>query len=121
MPFSVSWTGAVRIVTPGSYKCEAQGTGAYTVRLDGAELVDATHAARVPDQPGRAAPAERTLTAGLHELQAHWTCPKPAQGTRRQFQLYWTPPDGQRELIPPPNFVPAAPAAAVPPTSVPRQ
>ncbi len=111
LPFSVSWNGALRVTTPGVYTFEARGTGSYSVRLDDAGLVDTVQASGgagsgAVSGPERVALAERTLTAGLHKLEAQWTSPRPAQGTRRLFQLYWTPPRGERQLIPPPNFVP---------------
>jgi len=109
MPFSATWVGALRITTPGTYKFEAQGTGTYAVRLDDAELVDAVHGS-IKSYGDRVSFAERRLAAGLHRIEARWTCNKPAHGLRRVFQLYWTPPDGKRELIPPSSFVPVVAA-----------
>jgi hypothetical protein len=107
VPFSATWSGALRITTPGTYRFEAQGTGTYSVRLDDTDLVEATHGS-VRGYGDRGVFAERGLAAGLHPIEARWTCNKPAQGLRRVFQLYWTPPGGERELIPPPSFVPGA-------------
>jgi hypothetical protein len=107
VPFSATWSGALRITTPGTYRFEAQGTGTYSVRFDDTDLVEATHGS-VRGYGDRGVFAERGLAAGLHRIEARWTCNKPAQGLRRVFQLYWTPPGGERELIPPPSFVPGA-------------
>jgi len=109
LPFSATWSGALRITTPGTYRFEAQGTGTYSVRLDDADLVEAAQEP-VGSYGDRVSSAERSLATGLHRIEARWTCNKPAQGLRRVFQLYWTPPGGERELVPPSSFVPVAPA-----------
>jgi hypothetical protein len=109
MPFSATWSGALRITTPGTYRFEAQGTGTYSVRLDDADLVE-TARGSVRSYGDRVSFAERELAVGLHRIEARWTCNKPARGLRRVFQLYWTPPGGEREIVPPSSFVPAATA-----------
>ena len=110
LPFSASWSGALRITIPGTYGFEVRGTGTYSVNLDDKELFNAPPASAVMDQPERAAHAERNLSTGLHRLEAHWTCSLPPSGRGRLFQLYWTPPGGERDLIPPSSFVPVATA-----------
>ena len=110
LPFSASWSGALRITIPGTYGFEVRGTGTYSVNLDDGKLFNAPPASAVMDQPERAAHAERNLSTGLHRLEAHWTCSLPPSGRGRLFQLYWTPPGGERELIPPSSFVPVATA-----------
>jgi hypothetical protein len=102
MPFAAAWEGALRIVTPGTYGFEALGSGPYSVKLDGELLLDATDV--VPENP-RLTHASRSLNAGLHPVVAYWDSTKPAHTNRRIFQVFWTPPDGERQLIPPSAFL----------------
>jgi hypothetical protein len=102
MPFAVSWTGALRITQAGTYQFEARGSGPYTVWLDHAELLAAHEV--IPDEPA-ITNTTRDLAEGLHPFSAHWDSSKPAHTFRRLFQVFWIPPGGARELIPPANFV----------------
>jgi hypothetical protein len=102
MPFVATWEGALRVVTPGDYKFEALGSGPYSVSLDGELLLHATDV--IPEEP-RLSRASRSLNAGLHPLAAYWDSTKPAHTNRRIFQVFWTPPDGERQLIPPSAFL----------------
>jgi hypothetical protein len=104
MPFTAAWRGAVRIDQPGDYEFEAIGSGPYTVRLDGTALLAASP--KAPEEPV-VAQVKRTLTAGLHPIEVDFDSTKAAHTTRRLFQLFWTPPGGTKQLIPPANFVPA--------------
>jgi hypothetical protein len=103
MPFTATWRGALRVDTPGDYLFEAQGSGPYAVRLDGTPLLANTPA--IPEQPVLAR-AARTLAPGLHPIEAHFDSTRKAHTTRRLFQLFWTPPGGSKQLIPPTQFVP---------------
>jgi hypothetical protein len=107
MPFVVTWEGALRITTPGTYEFEAQGSGPYAMALDGQLLLQA--AEEVPEQP-RLTHASRSLEVGLHPLVARWDSTRRAQYNRRIFQVFWTPPGSERVLIPPSAFL--RPAAA---------
>ncbi len=101
MPFTASWRSALRIDTPGSYQLEAIGSGPYSVRLDDQPLFDVTEV--VPEVPVTSR-TTRALSIGLHTVAVEWDSTRPAHTTRRLFQLFWTPPGGKRELIPPTNF-----------------
>jgi hypothetical protein len=105
MPFTASWRGALRVDAPGRYEFEALGSGPYAVRLDGQTLFTAT-----PSQPELPAlsRAARTLEPGLHPIEVDFDSTKAAHTTRRLFQLFWTPPGGTQQLIPPTNFAPQA-------------
>ncbi len=102
MPFTASWRGTLRIDTPGDYAFDAIGSGPYTVSLDGQPLLAAT-----PDAPETPEEAKQTrhLEPGLHPIDANFDSSKAAHTSRRVFQLYWTPPGGVRELVPPTAFV----------------
>jgi len=102
MPFTATWRGALRVDTPGTYQFEALGSGPYTVRLDGQTLL--TGAPAEPEQPALSQQA-RQLDAGRHPIEVDFDSTKPAHTTRRMFQLFWTPPGGTKQLIPPTNFV----------------
>ncbi len=103
-PFSAVWRGALRVDQAGSYRFDAIGSGPFRAVLDGEALFAADDV--VPEQPAEKA-AVRTLEPGLHPIEVSFASPKLAQTTRRIFQLFWTPPGGERQLIPPTNLVPA--------------
>ena len=103
MPFTARWRGALRVDTRGTYQFEGLGSGPYAVRLDGAPLFAATPS--MPEQPALAR-ATRPLAPGLHPIEVDFDCTKKAHTTRRLFQLFWTPPGGTKQLIPPTNFAP---------------
>ena len=102
-PFSAVWRGQLRVDTPGTYSFDAVGSGPYRVALDGQPLFAVDQV--VPEQPEERR-GERQLDAGLHPIEVHFESPKLAHTTRRIFQLFWTPPGGERQLIPPTHLVP---------------
>lgn len=103
MPFTATWRGSLLVETPGRYQFEAQGTGPYAVQLDGHELL--AGAPTMPEQPALSR-AFRDLEPGLYPIEVTFDSSNSAHTTRRLFQLFWTPPDGTKQLIPPTNFVP---------------
>ncbi|MDX2166140.1 MAG: glycosyltransferase family 39 protein [Deltaproteobacteria bacterium] len=102
MPFTAAWRGALKIDTPGDYSFDAIGSGPFAVTLDGRPLLAARPEA--PEDPITAR-ATRHLDAGLHPITATFDASRAAHTSRRVFQLYWTPPGGERELVPPSQFV----------------
>jgi hypothetical protein len=101
------WTGELLVTTPGPYLFELRSDGAVGFALDG---------------PAGAAPCARggalqfNLTAGAHPLQLDFV----AQPGQRLLELYWTPPGGERALIPPSALRYAAPGGtALPPVPQP--
>jgi hypothetical protein len=103
-PFSAVWRGSLLVDTAGEYRFDAVGSGPFRALIDGQPLFAVDDV--VPEQPAEKN-ATRTLTPGLHPIEVTFESPKLAQTTRRIFQLFWTPPGGQRQLIPPTNLVPA--------------
>jgi len=103
-PFSAVWRGSLLVDTAGEYRFDAVGSGPFRAVLDGQPLFAVDDV--VPELPTEKN-ATRTLTPGLHPIEVTFESPKLAQTTRRIFQLSWTPPGGQRQLIPPTNLVPA--------------
>jgi hypothetical protein len=102
-PFRAVWRGALRVDRAGIYRFDAVGSGPFRAVLDG-ELLFAVDAV-VPDQPEKAA-ASRALDPGRHSIEVTFDSPQLAHTTRRIFQLFWTPPDGERQIVPPTNLVP---------------
>ena len=103
MPFTVSWRGALRVEHAGTYEFEAIGSGPYTVRLDGAEILHG--APRIPEEP-HVGQTSVELAPGLHPIVVEFDSTVPAHTTRRMFQLYWTPPGQGKHLVPASNFAP---------------
>jgi len=104
-PFSVDWSGSLRAPTSGRYTFTVAASGPYRLELDGVPLCEANDI--LPQDP-RQCTVTRELSEGLHPLRAHWECIATPSSNRRLFQLYWTPPGGKRELVPPPQFEPAS-------------
>jgi hypothetical protein len=123
MPFTMTWSGSVDVDVPGAYQFEAAFSGPTLVTLDGEPILQET--VKIPEEP-RTARAVRQLDKGSHTLFALWDSTRRAHTTRRIFQLFWQPPNGMRELIPPPRLHPASasapgslPTISIPPTPTP--
>lgn len=84
-PFVARWRGLLRAESSGQYLFETPSNGSSMLSIDGHPLL-----------PGPAG-APVALEAGPHalELLYHW------EKDRARLELYWTPPSGRRELIPP--------------------
>lgn len=92
-PFSGVWAGTLEVPETGFYTFELAGHEQASMYLNGDEILT-TH-------PG---PREEvvSLPAGLHDLEVTL---QNAEGTAEVY-LYWTPPNGQREVIPTANLRP---------------
>jgi 4-amino-4-deoxy-L-arabinose transferase-like glycosyltransferase len=104
MPFVADWQGALRIDEAGEYELEAIGSGPFSIRLDGKLLCEIAQVEQ-PEEP-RTCSVKHMLSPGKHPIIAHFDSTHPANTGRRIFQLFWTPPGGQRELVPPMQFSP---------------
>jgi len=85
-PFSAVWSGWLEAPTDGSYTLEVEAVDSASVAIDGREVIAIS---------GQRA-AEVNLTAGPHDLEVRFR----NRGGYAQVFLYWTPPGGQREVIP---------------------
>jgi len=103
-PFTVAWEGRLRVTQPGTYAIEVRAGGPYTVELDGQPLCQLE---RVTPGELPVCQVSRDLASGLHPLHARFDGGRPTDPPRRVFQMFWTPPGGERELIPPSHFQPA--------------
>jgi 4-amino-4-deoxy-L-arabinose transferase-like glycosyltransferase len=101
MPFSATWEGSLVISTPGSYEFEVHASGPFSIELGGVELMAGRQVN--PEEPV-VQRHRHALTAGEHAVRVQWDSSAPAHTLRRIFQVFWTRPDGTRELIPPANF-----------------
>jgi beta-glucosidase len=89
-PYSVRWTG--QLFAPGT------GTYAFEIfSVDGSKLI--LNGKTVVDNPeGRTSiTGSASLSQGWHDVQVDFS--DRTSGT--QIYLYWTPPGGERELVPP--------------------
>jgi len=98
-PVTGSWRGWLRIDTPGTYAFEVDSRGgeSFLVTLDDEVLLE--QAVARPDELCQAR-ATRILSAGLHSLVARWHGTAAVPDALARFQVFWTPPGGDRELIP---------------------
>jgi hypothetical protein len=92
-PFSVQWEGAIYAPLYGEYVFAAESEGESWVYLDGSLLIKG-------GGEGKA-----TLAMGWHRFEVHY-------GAREEggaMRLYWQPPGGERDIIPPHALSTAAP------------
>jgi 4-amino-4-deoxy-L-arabinose transferase-like glycosyltransferase len=93
-PFVVRWRGRIRTESPGEYLFEARSNGASTLSIDGRPVLST--------RANAASVGTVRLAAGSHplELLYEWD-----QG-RARIDLFWTPPSGAREIVPPTAWSP---------------
>jgi DNA-binding beta-propeller fold protein YncE len=111
-PYSVEWSGSLQVPSDGVYSLGLRAVDRAQLYLDGQLTVDAA----APDQY-----VERmvTLEAGLHEVRVTF---QDLTG-RSRIHLYWTPPGGEKEILPSVVLWPsqASAKAAPPPATQPPQ
>jgi len=105
-PFSVDWSGSLRVEQAGTYGFEVSAGGPYEVTLGGTTLCAANDI--LPEAP-RKCTAEHVLEPGLHPIRAHFKSHGSPNSSRRLFQLRWTPPGGTSVIIPPSQLTPLPP------------
>lgn len=101
-PFRVHWSGSLHIDTPGTYLFEVDAGGPFHVDLDGQAVCDFGSVS--PEAPEKCR-FESQLGVGDNPLAATWDAWTTESSVRLLFQMYWTRPDGIRELVPPQAFV----------------
>ncbi|OGO49448.1 MAG: hypothetical protein A2148_08200 [Chloroflexi bacterium RBG_16_68_14] len=80
-PFTVSWQGYLEAPVSGDYVLELEAIDSGQLFIDGGEVL----------------PTPYTLTEGRHAIEVRFL----NVGGFPNIFLYWTPPDGEREVIPP--------------------
>lgn len=105
-PFSVEWTGVLRVHKAGVYSFRCASDGA-NVEVDGRPLIQTLGAGRRVDGIGKA-----VLSEGDHRIRILYK----TMGVVRDcvVQLYWTPPESTEEIIPAAVLVPRAATAEEP-------
>ncbi len=104
-PVAVEWVGSLAVPVTGEYLLRLTATDAARLTLDGEFLAQTVRA-------GMGAEALRLLDAGLHDIEILFA----ARGPQQSVKLEWTPPGGERGVVPgalllPPQGDPAAAAA----------
>ncbi|HKF41984.1 MAG TPA: glycosyltransferase family 39 protein [Thermoanaerobaculia bacterium] len=93
-PFLARWSGVLRAPAAGRYLFEVGARGASLLRLDRKDVLSARTGQWVVQ------PVE--LSQGPHAIELLYEAePQPAR-----IDLYWTPPSGTRELVPPSALTP---------------
>jgi 4-amino-4-deoxy-L-arabinose transferase-like glycosyltransferase len=93
-PLSIHWEGTLHAPTTGAYGFALQAhEGLAWLKVDAQVVID---------DRGPATPQLRRgsldLTQGEHNIEISYVCPS---GISRMVYLFWTPPDGFQEIIPP--------------------
>jgi hypothetical protein len=96
MPYTAEWEGSILIPESGTYVFALQSIDESTLYLDGEEV--AASARR-----GEYGQATLDLQAGDHDLLVRYA----ARTDHMYLNLYWTPPGGTREIIPPEVLFPS--------------
>ena len=101
VPFSVHWEGTLHAPTTGAYGFALQAfEGLAWLKIDRQVVIE--------DQ-GPSTPQLRRggldLEQGEHSIEASYVCPN---GISHMAYLFWTPPDGVQEIIPPSVLRPAS-------------
>jgi hypothetical protein len=109
-PFSVRWEGWIRVPESGRYIFETFSNGEVWLYIGGQLLLR-------NDQPvvERWQRAEADLVAGLHKVELRY---RYLSGWRL-LELYWTRPDGRKELVPAEAFLPKREIVLAPGTKTP--
>lgn len=98
-PFSIRWRGSVLTSVPGVYRFATESIDSSWVAVAGRDIVGRT-------VPGREAEGSVTLDVGWHPIEVRYQ----AVNDYSQVFLYWTPPGGQRELVPTSALRPGGPS-----------
>jgi len=90
MPYTVEWEGSILIREGGKYLFAIQSTDESALYIDGEEVVASPRRSEY-DQ------ATVSLRAGRYDLRVRYA----ARTDHMYLNLYWTPPGGTREILPP--------------------
>jgi 4-amino-4-deoxy-L-arabinose transferase-like glycosyltransferase/DNA-binding beta-propeller fold protein YncE len=103
-PYSVEWSGTLEVPYEGVYALGLRAVDSAQLYLDGELLVEA-------QAPDKYTEEFATLKAGLHDLRITFL----DQTGRSRIHLYWTRPNGDREIIPASYLWPSAASAQAAP------
>jgi len=94
-PYTVEWTGKLEAPTTGSYGFGLESIDDSWVYIDGRLIVE-TH---VPNQYRE---GQTSLTAGWHDISVRYV----DRTSHSHINLYWRPPGGGQEIVPPERLLP---------------
>lgn len=94
-PYTVVWSGFLESTVPGEYEIGLRLRGKAEISLDGQLLLS-------QPEPTDYAGARVRLSAGRHAFRVRFL--DHLDGSR--IHLFWTPPGGQRQIVPPEAFLP---------------
>ncbi|OQY19417.1 MAG: hypothetical protein B6I34_09620 [Anaerolineaceae bacterium 4572_32.1] len=91
-PYSIIWQGKILVEQPGLYKFGLNSDDGSMLYLDERLVVDngGSHGARYVE-------GSINLSGGYHDIELRYF----QEGGSRELELWWTLPEGKRELIPP--------------------
>ncbi len=95
-PFTALWQGLLKVKQPGQYLIEGHHRSLMTIYVDGKKIFHNDVTGLVINEPIE-------LSTGSHRLRIKclWSLnPTGSEGNHSVVQLYWTPPDGEKEIIP---------------------
>lgn len=92
-PFSVEWTGRIRIAEAGRYRFRIESSDAVTVQVSGRTIIMTGASGAVANTYGNA-----LLPTGEHPIRIGYVHPSHLGSSIVHF--YWTPPSGTEEIVP---------------------
>jgi hypothetical protein len=104
-PYSVTWTGTLTAPVSGLYPMTLYAEGVIELTLDGRTVIRGTLEDPQPLE------GEVTLEAGSHAVEITYQ----VQNTGGGIEWTWTPPGGDRSLVPPTVLAPPPGAGVGPP------
>jgi sugar lactone lactonase YvrE/4-amino-4-deoxy-L-arabinose transferase-like glycosyltransferase len=94
-PYTVEWQGVISIPHAGVYAFGLESIDDSHLFIDGRLLVEAT-------EPNHYREGSIELTAGFHDIRLRYT----DRSSHSHINLYWTPPDQDRQIVPSQNLYP---------------
>lgn len=94
-PYTVEWTGKLEAPVTGSYAFGLESIDDSWLYIDG-QLVVETH------MPNQYREGQTSLTAGWHDISVRYV----DRTSHSHINLYWRPPGGGQEIVPPERLLP---------------
>jgi 4-amino-4-deoxy-L-arabinose transferase-like glycosyltransferase len=94
-PFVARWSGLLKAESSGRYLFEVGARGLSTLRVDGRDVLSA--------RTGAPSYGAVELQSGSHAIELLYECERG----QARLDLYWTPPSGPREIVPPAAWSPS--------------
>jgi len=94
-PYTVEWQGVISIPLAGVYIFGLESIDGSHLYIDGRLVVEAT-------EPNDYREGSIELTTGFHDIRLRYT----DRSSHSHINLYWTPPDQGRQIVPSQNLYP---------------